>query len=153
LLQDANITTKIIHNFFVLAYDKEGKKINVAKDIYESMKLSSNIDVELNSLLLAFTGISDVMMCMSAVGIVGMGIAGVDTVLDAALVAEGVKSSVAKKDILPTVKEISNLVEKFKKTIPYETAKTYAEYYNKLHDASVAVSAKLDIATISKDYL
>jgi hypothetical protein len=44
LLQQANVTTKFIHDLYILAYDENGNEVNVASDIYYNMNLTAGID-------------------------------------------------------------------------------------------------------------
>jgi hypothetical protein len=117
------------------------------------MQLTAGLDGALSGLLIVSSGINDVCSIISAFGGIAMGSAIICTVVDGYLAYNGAMTSAAKIDFLPSVKEVSEIVEKFKTFVPQEVAKSYADFYLKLNDETISVDAKLKIALIAKYYI
>jgi hypothetical protein len=96
------------------------------------------------------SGVNDVLSCMTAFGILGIGGVIVSSAIDSFLVYNGLMTSSAKLDILSSMEDAIDIVEKFKELVPYDLAKSYTLFYDKLNDEKIAVKVKLDIALISK---
>jgi hypothetical protein len=153
LLQAAEQTTELIHNFFILAYDKNGAKTNLADYIATSIKVTKIFDESLSVLLIAGSAVSDVLMCMTSMGILGIFGAVVNCTIDVGLAVASIMVLEEKGAIIPTIKKIAELVEVFKECVPYSVAKAYSEFYNSLHDKNLSVSAKIDIAKAGKNHI
>jgi hypothetical protein len=87
---------------------------------------------------------------MTAFGVLGIGGAIVSSAIDGFLAYNGLMTSSAKIDVLSSMEDTIDIVEKFKELVPYEIAKSYALFYDKLNDEKVAVKVKLDIALLSE---
>jgi hypothetical protein len=87
---------------------------------------------------------------MTSFGILGIGGAIVSSAIDGFLAYNGLMTSSAKLDMLSSFEDTINIIEHFKALVPYDVAKSYALFYDKLNDEKVAVKVKLDIALISK---
>jgi hypothetical protein len=153
LLQQGNMFAKFIHDFYILSYGDDDREKNLAKNIQTTLEVSSGMDMLLSGVLIGSSALEEFCSILSAADLLSLGFSAVNVAIDSFLAYNGIKTCKTKRDMIPAIEQLSNLVEKFKTCVPKDVAKIFAGFYDKLNDENLTVSAKLKIATIASTYI